>query len=285
MTKHLVIDAHTHINPEKIVYNRADFFTNEPEFQMIYDSPKARLSTGEDMIRRMDGEETDICVVFSFPWRTKETFQMANDYVLETVHRFKGRFIGLACFDPMHPDAAKEAERCLDSGLSGVGELAMYEKGIDREAIRRLAPVMELLRDRDLPVLMHTNEPVGHMYPGKAPMTLVEIYNFVKAFPENKIVLAHWGGGIFMYTLLKREVKEALSNVYYDTAASPFLYRPDIYSTGLGLAGREKVLFGTDYPLLKKDRYVKDMQEAGLSSSDMQMIMGENAQKVFPLPG
>jgi len=58
---------------------------------------------------------------------------------------------------------------------------------------------------------------------------LKQIYNLVKRFPENKIVLAHWGGGIFFFNLLKKDVKESLKNVYFDTAASPFLYDTQIY--------------------------------------------------------
>jgi len=41
-----------------------------------------------------------------------------------------------------------------------------------------------------------------------------------------------------------------LANVWFDTAASPYLYRSDIYRLAAELAGEEKVLFGTDYPLL-----------------------------------
>ena len=77
-----------------------------------------------------------------------------------------------------------------------------------------------------------TNEPVGHAYPGKTPNTLAQIYRMVKRFPANTIVLAHWGGGLFFFNLLRKEVKEQLRNVYFDTAASPFLYDPAVYRVG-----------------------------------------------------
>jgi len=80
-----------------------------------------------------------------------------------------------------------------------VGELAVYGSDLDPEVIQALSEVMGLCRERNVPVLLHTNEPVGHDYPGKAPISLRGIYAFVKAYPENRVILAHWGGGIFFY--------------------------------------------------------------------------------------
>jgi predicted TIM-barrel fold metal-dependent hydrolase len=64
---------------------------------------------------------------------------------------------------------------------------------------------MDICRRREKPVLIHTNEPVGHLYAGKTRNTLSQIYQMIRRFPENRIVLAHWGGGIFFYNLLKKE--------------------------------------------------------------------------------
>ena len=131
--------------------------------------------------------------------------------------------------------------------------------------------------------MIHTNEPVGHIYPGKTPNTMSQIYTLVKRFPDNKIVLAHWGGGIFLYNILKKEVKESLKNVYFDTAASPFLYDPEIYRLAIQLVGPDKILFGSDFPLIKPARYFKEMQEAGLSKVEMDSICGKNAASLLKI--
>jgi predicted TIM-barrel fold metal-dependent hydrolase len=143
---------------------------------------------------------------------------------------------------------------------------------------------MSLCAEHHLPVLIHTNEPIGHMYPGKAPMTLSEIYRMVRRFPDNVIILAHWGGGLPFYHLLKKEVKEALKNVYVDTAASPFLYDPAIYPVGAMAFGHEKILLGSDFPLLKPLRYVDEMKKAGLPEGQIQAICGENAARLLSDP-
>ena len=49
---------------------------------------------------------------------------------------------------------------------------------------------------------------------------------------------------------LMPEVSEALSRCWYDTAASPFIYKDDIYRIAPQVAGGEKILFGSDYPLI-----------------------------------
>jgi predicted TIM-barrel fold metal-dependent hydrolase len=194
------------------------------------------------------------------------------------VSKYPDRLMGFCCFDAYNKDASKETERCLDNGLSGVGELAFYQSGIDESARNALYPVMEICLKKNLPVMIHTNEPVGHMYSGKTPNTLAQIYKLVKKFPENRIILAHWGGGIFFYNLLKKEVKESLKNVWYDTAASPFLYDIDIYPKALELAGTDKILFGTDFPLLKPKRYFNDMEKSRISNNDKASICGGNAE-------
>ena len=61
------------------------------------------------------------------------------------------------------------------------------------------------------------------------------------------------------------EVKETLRNVYFDTAASPFLYTADVFSTVERLVGADKILFGSDYPLLRPRRLLKRLQASGLS--------------------
>ena len=72
-------------------------------------------------------------------------------------------------------------------------------------------------------------------------------------------------------------------NVYFDTAASPFLYDPSIYRIAKELVGLEKILFGTDFPLLKPTRYFGELQASGLSEEEIACICGENAKKLLKI--
>jgi hypothetical protein len=94
------------------------------------------------------------------------------------------------------------------------------------------------------------------------------------------IILAHWGGGFFFYELMP-EVARAAQRVYYDTAASPFLYRPLIYRIALKIVGPKRILFGSDYPLLPPGRYFDELEEIRLAGRDQALIKGRNAQRIL----
>jgi predicted TIM-barrel fold metal-dependent hydrolase len=74
-----------------------------------------------------------------------------------------------------------------------------------------------------------------------------------------------------------------LKNVYFDTAASPFLYDPEVYQVAVKAVGADKIIFGSDYPLLPPERYFKEMEEAGLSADQKQRICGLNAAELLGL--
>ncbi|MGA6924952.1 MAG: amidohydrolase family protein [Desulfosarcina sp.] len=279
----MIVDFHVHTFPSQIRDHRERFFDAEPEFKLLYESPKSKLVSASTIVATMDEQAVDLSVVFGFPWRDPDTCRRNNDYVLEAVSRYPERLRGFCCVDSLNPDAVEEVRRCLDAGLCGVGELAFYGCGIDGQCQMSLDPIMTMCREQDVPVLLHTNEEVGHLYPGKTPNTMTQIYETIARFPDNTIILAHWGGGIFFYQLLKKGVKETLKNVYYDTAASPFLYDSRIYRYAADLVGLDKVLLGTDYPLLKPERYLKEMTEAGLSGAEKALVCGDNAARLLKL--
>lgn len=278
----MFIDFHTHIFHKKVQKERESFFATEPEFKLLYNSPKAEIVGVENLVKIMDEQGVELSVVFGFPWRDGDLARENNDYIIQSVAKYPGRLKGFACFDVLWEGAPDETKRCLNEGLSGVGELAFYLSGIDEKAIANLEPIMGILRDfGNLPCVIHTNEPVGHQYPGKTPVTLRQIYDLAKAFPENKLVLAHWGGGVFFYNIMKKDVKAVLKNVWYDTAASPYLYDPSIYKLAVDTGIIDKVLLGTDYPLLKPDRYIKDIEKSGISDIDKEKILKGNAHSIL----
>jgi predicted TIM-barrel fold metal-dependent hydrolase len=277
----MIIDFHTHIFPPEIVNQRESYFPAEPDFKLLYDSPKARIATAEDLIAAMDENGVHQSVVFGFPWKNFKTTKTHNDTILGAVTKYPKRLKGFCCVDPKSDQSTTEVIRCLDAGLSGVGEIAFYGDGFDQSAQDQLAPVMDICRERNVPVLIHTNEPIGHDYHGKSPMTMNQIFGLINRFKNNIVVLAHWGGGVFFFNLLKREIKETLENVYVDTAASPFLYDPLIYQIALQIIGADKILFGSDYPLIHPKRYFQEIETSGISKDDQQKICGRNAVKIL----
>jgi predicted TIM-barrel fold metal-dependent hydrolase len=87
---------------------------------------------------------------------------------------------------------------------------------------------------------------------------------------------------MFFYELMP-EVAKVTSNVYYDMAASPFLYRPEVYKVAIDIVGSGRVLFGTDYPLLRMRRHLDELEKVGLAKDEMDAILGNNAKAMLGL--
>jgi predicted TIM-barrel fold metal-dependent hydrolase len=79
------------------------------------------------------------------------------------------------------------------------------------------------------------------------------------------------------------EVPQVIQNVYFDTAASPFLYRPEVFATVAGLVGADRILFGTDYPLLGHRRLLKQLRETRLDVGAQKAILEGNAARLLGL--
>ncbi len=285
-TSAMILDAHTHVCPPEIRERREAFFEGEASFRLLYRDPKARLVGMSALVSYLDEGGVDGACAFGFPWQSDDTTRLCNDYVLDGARRFPGRVIPFACVNPLRgTPAVAEAERCLAAGARGLGEIAVYGEALGDEVRARIAPLAELCREAAVPLLLHVNEPVGHPYPGKSPIQLAQVYALVRDHPETAWILGHWGGGLFAYHLLRREVDDVLRNVHWDTAAGPFLYKPFVYRHFIEIAGLEQLVFGSDYPLLGLDRYRRDMEEAGLSSTERSAILGGNLSRLLGLGG
>ena len=73
-----------------------------------------------------------------------------------------------------------------------------------------------------------------------------------------------------------------MGNVYYDTAASLFLYQDDIFSLAARWAPG-KVLFATDFPLITPRRFLKRMRAARMPTATRRRMLGGNAWRVLRL--
>jgi uncharacterized protein len=82
------------------------------------------------------------------------------------------------------------------------------------------------------------------------------------------------------YTLMP-EVREALENVYFDTAASSYLYRPEIYQRVSELVGADRILFGSDFPVISQARILNEIQAAGLTDENKEEILSVNARRLL----
>lgn len=279
----MIIDGHTHIFPREVRQNRQRYCQKDPAFCEIYGSGKARMIGPESLIAALDDAGVDMAVVCGFPWQSHDLCVMGNDAILEAVQRFPSRLVGFGSVYPEDPDGViKEIERCVAGGLRGIGELGFYTRGMTQQDRVGLDPICKAIITLKIPFLLHANETVGHSYPGKGETDLREIYRFVSSYPDMIIILAHWGGGLIFYEMMP-SVARVTQRVYYDTAASPFLYRRIVYRVAHEIIGPDRIFFGSDYPLIRPERYIEEIKEAGLGQAAVDKILGENMRSLLAL--
>ncbi|MCK4698418.1 MAG: amidohydrolase family protein, partial [Dehalococcoidia bacterium] len=92
----------------------------------------------------------------------------------------------------------------------------------------------------------------------------------------------HWGGGLPFYALMP-EVKKAMGNVFFDTAASPYLYHPQVYHQVSQLVGSDRILFGSDYPLLAQGRFLSEINSLDLPEEARSLILSGNARRLLDI--
>ena len=257
-----LIDAHTHVFPAEVVRDRASIAERDEGFALLYGPPSATMVDGSGLCAYLDREGISRAFALSFPFRDPGLLALSNDSLLELAGCDR-RIVPLVMVD-LWKDGEKgiaELERCIEKGAYGLGEVAYYGGRFSRPERERLDRLAAVLEEAGLIMVMHVNEQVGHPYAGKGLIDFSEVVTFVENHPRLSVVLSHLGGGLCFYEFMP-EIRKSFANVYYDTAAVPYLYGKEIYRfVGSFLA--DKVLFGSDYPLLPASRYVPAIEELG----------------------
>lgn len=273
----MIIDFHTHIFPPEIIAARERYAAHDPWFGELYHSPRAKMADAPALIASMHTDGIDCSVTFPFGWSDHGMIVECNSYVIEAMRQYPGRIIGLAAAQPLAGrHAIAEVERCARAGMPGIGELMPHGQGYRLSDIRLFEPLVEVVRALNLFILTHASEPVGHLYPGKGDVTPDELQAFVAAFPDVRVVASHWGGGYPFYELMP-EVHASATHIWYDSAASLYLYRPEIYALVARIAGPEKILWASDFPLIGQRRMLEYARASGLNEADLALALGGNA--------
>ena len=279
----MIVDGHCHILPGSFGGRRRELAGRDATFAELFPKAGGRMATAEGLLAAMERDGVDHSVAVGFGWTDPAVAREANDYNIRAAADNPERLTGFCAVNPAWGMAAlEEAERCAAAGLRGIGELHPDTQGFDIGDAAVMGPLMELARRLGLPVLVHCSEPVGHQYPGKGRTTPDKVYRFIRNFPENTIIGAHWGGGLAFYGLMP-ELPGELAQVYFDTAASPFLYRKEVFAVAAQTIGADKILLGSDYPLIKPRRVMAQVEGCGLDAGSRAAILGGNAARLLGL--
>ena len=270
----MIIDGLTHILPPYFIENRDDAATRDTTFRELFANPKTRIAQAEHLIEEMDRSEVQRSVIAGFGWTDQDLAKRSNEYLLESATRHPDILIPLCSVNPLWPDDAAtfEADRCLNAGAVGIGELHADTQGWANAPLHIIQDIMSVAKQHNAIITLHASEPLGHTYPGKGTMTPEKLVNLAITYPDNRFVFSHFGGGLPFYALMP-EVRDSLKNVWFDSAASPFLYQPRIYASAINAVGPSRVMFASDFPLLGQRRALKHLRNAGLSAEDENTVL------------
>ncbi len=284
-------DSHVHLFPPEIYRNWAKYADMDPTFGALTAERRDGKGTREAWVNYEEALEIaedagvyGLCMQ-GWYWNDPGLMRLHNDYMAEAIRKYPDRLKAFASVNPKFGwTALSEMERCAALGFSGIGELGPGGNGYDFDDGDFLA-VLEMAEVLGLPVCIHCGEAVGHNYPGKDTTSLAPLPKIIRYHPGLKLILAHLGGGLPFYEM-NRRWHGSFANVRYDFAANPLLYHIRILRAVVNLIGEDRLLFGSDFPLVlypKETRdadmklFLRDIREnAGFSGKEWQKIMGEN---------
>ncbi|MCS7280925.1 MAG: amidohydrolase family protein [Desulfobacterota bacterium] len=271
-----IFDFHTHIFPEEIIRKKEMIMEREPAFSLLYGKKNSKLVSLEGLTSYMDEEGISVAAILSFPFKDKGLLNLCNDYIV-SVSKDR-RFLPFIMLDLNDEKwSQNEVERCFSAGAVGIGEVASYDREFGVNDFKLLDSIAPFLREKKAILVLHVNEPVGHNYAGKTSVNFNSLYKFIERNRDLKIILAHMGGGICFYEFMP-EVKELFQNVFYDMSATPYLYTDEVYSFIANYIS-EKVIFGSDFPLLRYSRYVDGLRK--IREEKRQLVLFKNAQRLL----
>ena len=251
-----VIDAHVHLYPPEVNRDPAGWAAAHGEPQWSRLCTRVRKATGRpvqafpsvaELLRDLDAAGVDRAVLLGWYWENQTSCAGQNRFYAECVRAHPDRLSAFATVHPAAGEAAlSEMRRAREAGLVGLGELSPHSQGIAL-ADTRWHALLGLAAEWGWPVNLHVTEPEARAYPGRVDTPLADFSALAADFPRVKFILAHWGGRLW------RTGGAWPVNVWVDTAASPLIYgssAEEVWREGLAEAGAERVVWGTDYPLI-----------------------------------
>ncbi len=259
----MIIDIHTHAWPEKISGKAREFLESLFHVQMVGDP------TVTTLLHAMDKCGIDLSVICGVAARPEQVPSINN-------WLFSVRSERLKVFCALHPAYEKwteEISRIADQGDGVKLQPEFQNFYVDSEAV---FPLYERLERDQIPVLFHCGEELsGTMLVRSSPERILAVK---EKFPHLCIIAAHFGG-----FRLWKDVKKYLlgKDIYLDTSFFfPYL-SPDEIISFLTSHPDDRLLFGTDFPLVDQKEDIRFLENLDISTSLRRKIFSENAQRLL----
>jgi predicted TIM-barrel fold metal-dependent hydrolase len=224
-------------------------------------------------------------VVFSVD-SPREPKKITNEEVAELAHKNSDVAIPFASIDPHRGEEGVQRARRLikDFGVKGFKFHPTVQEFYPND---RLAyPLYEAIAEAKLPALFHTGQTgVGAGTRGGGGMRLkysnpIYLDDVAVDFPDMPIILAHPS---FPWQEEALSVATHKPQVYIDLSGWSPKYFPPILVQYTNTLLKDKVLFGSDYPVMSPERWMADFDQIGIKPEVKQKILKENAARLLKL--
>ena len=230
----------------------------------------------EMTVGMMDQAGVDLSLISA--WVAPRNVMISNDEVAEFVAQAPNRLAGVGSVDISRPmQAVREVRRCVNElGFKAIRVLPWLWEAPPTD--RRFYPVYTACCDMGVPFCTQIGH-TGPLMPSEVgrPIYLDQV---ALDFPELKIVGGHIG---YPWTDEAIAVATKHENVYIDTSAYTAKRYPPALVEFLRGHGRDKVLFGTNYPMIMPAKALEHLPELGLGEDIQTRFLSGNAMRIFNL--
>ncbi|WP_136706101.1 amidohydrolase family protein [Agromyces sp. H66] len=225
-------------------------------------------------------------VVFSVDAETQLGHEpVSSAEIAEGAARNNDVLIPFGSVDPRRPDAVDRARRLIeDHGVRGF-KFHPTVQGFD-PSDRAHYPLYGVIRDAGLPALFHTGQTgIGAGLPGGRGLRLglsnPMLLDAVAAdFPDLQIIMAHpsvpWQDEALSVATHKH-------NTWIDLSGWSPKYFPAELVRYANSVITDRVLFGSDFPLISPERWLRDAEQTALKPEVMPRILKDNAVRLLGL--
>jgi len=202
---------------------------------------------------------------------------ISNEEVAACIAKYPNRFVGLASVQLNQPmKALAELKHCInDLGFKGLRIIQWLWNLPPTHAY--YYPLFAACVDYGVPVCLQVGH-TGPLMPSEVGRPIPYIDQIAIDFPELKIVCGHIG---YPWTTEMVAVSTKHRNVYIDTSAYTAKRYPPELVEYLKRHGQDKVLFGTNYPMITPAKCLEHLHELNLDTDIAPKFLYENALKVF----
>jgi uncharacterized protein len=195
-------------------------------------------------------------------------FSPDNANVRDVVESIPGLY-GLVWSNPRLPGYLEEAKEYLDHPrFLGMKLHPLIDGYHPNDA--SVHPLIELLVERDLPVLIHSGHPIFTL-----PWSIEEL---VVNFPQAKVILGHMGHGNVVYINAAIDVALRNANVYLETSGMPMHTK---IKEAIERVGETRVLFGSDVPFHHPVVEIEKVRLSGLPPELVERVLSRNGRLLF----